>query len=253
METPFFQRQPVLPLEIQRFLRRRVEAALHEPGQRSALVWPTVLGAPALRQQQPEGLPEPLLFAHAAKMLAALGVADPEGAWRENLELHPDTAEEGEMGWKPHPSWGAWGPLISLRCGWQLMALTPLPLDARYGLACGISLFNHGLYHECHDALEPLWVEAQGPLKAGLQGLILLAAGYHHLQLHNAKGMAAVWEDALARLSPSGGRLETPWGAVDFLEAARLTGERLAALKQDEEDFAALWRMDRPLWTLEGA
>ena len=54
-----------------------------------------------------------------------------------------------------------------------------------------MSLFNHGLYHECHDALEPLWAAAEGDLKDQLQGLILLAGGYHHLQLHNRAGMVA--------------------------------------------------------------
>ncbi|HJU84023.1 MAG TPA: DUF309 domain-containing protein [Holophagaceae bacterium] len=255
LESPFWQRQPVLPLEIQRFLRHRIEAALGDPARRELLVWPAVLGAPGLREQHPEGLPESLLLAHAAKMLAAVGESDPEAAWGRNLAELPDTAERGAAGWRPHASWGAWGPLVSLRSAWQLMALTPLPLGERYGLACGISLFNHGLYHECHDALEPLWMEAAAPLKAGLQGLILMAAGLHHLQLHNTKGMAAVWEEALARLAPFSGRLETPWGAVDFASAERLTAERIAWLDAhpDPLDLRPLWTLPRPMWTLEDA
>ena len=250
LETPFWQRQPILPLPIQRFLRKRIEAALHDPAQRFHLAWPTVLGAPRLRELHPEGLPEAELFAHAAKMLAAVGVADPAEAWRRTMEAFPVMAEEGATGWKPHAEWGAFGPLVSLRSGWQLAALTPLPLDGRYGLACGVSLFNHGLYHECHDALEPLWIEAQGPLKGAIQGLILMTAGYHHLQLQNGKGMKAVWEETLARLEPFGGRVATAWGTVDFAESARVTEARLDFLGP-EPDWAALWHMDRPLWTLE--
>jgi hypothetical protein len=250
LETPFFQRQPVLPLPIQRFLRARAEAALHDASQRFHLAWPTVLGAPRLRESHPEGVPELELFAHASKMLAAVGVSDPAAAWEETLAAFPGTAERGKTGWRPHPEWGAFGPLLSLRSGWQMAALTPLPLDDRYGLACGVSLFNHGLYHECHDALEPLWMAAGGPLKAALQGLILMTAGYHHLQLQNANGMKAVWEEALARLEPFRGRVETVWGAVDFLEAARITEMRLTLLDGDP-DWPALWRPDRPLWTLE--
>jgi len=250
LETPFWQRQPVLPLPIQRFLRKRIEAALEDPLDRFHLVWPTVLGAPKVREQHPEGVPESELFAHAARMLAPLGVTDPAEAWARTLAALPDTAEPGSTGWRPHSDWGAFGPLISLRCGWRLMALTPLPLDERYGLSCGVSLFNHGLYHECHDALEPLWIEASEPLKNGLQGLILLTAGYHHLQMQNAKGMKAVWSDALGRLAPLDGRLTTPWGPVDFAEAARVTVERLA-LMEGKHEWADLWRMPRPLWTLE--
>lgn len=254
IETPFWQRQPQLPLEIQRFLRRRVEAGLHDPARRGDLAWPTVLGAPALRAQHPEGVPEHLLLAHAARMLLAVGQDDPAKAWALALERHLDTAEAGETGWKPHASWGQWGPLVSLRSGWQLAALTPLPLDERYGLACGVSLFNHGLYHECHDALEPLWMEAAGALKQGLQGLILLTAGYHHLQLHNAAGMSAVWEEAFGRLDPLGSRLDTPWGRVDLDAALSVTRERLALVHDGDMEsapFDRLWALPRPLWNLD--
>ena len=252
IETPFFQRQPVLPLPIQRFLRSRMDAALHDPAQRFHLAWPTVLAAPRLRELHPGGVPEPELFAHAAKMLASVGCLDPAEAWARTLMAFPDTAEQGAEGWLPHADWGAFGPLVSLRSGWQLMALTPLPLDERYGLSSGVSLFNHGLYHECHVALEPLWIEVQDPLKAALQGLILMTAGYHHLQLQNANGMQAVWEDALARLEPFEGRVETPWGRVDFAEATHLTAERFSLLG-GEAHWPALWRGDRPMWTLENA
>ncbi len=250
IETPFWQRQPVLPLEVQRFLRSRLEAALEDPGQRAHLAWPTILGAPRLRELHPEGLPEPELFNHAARMLRALGEEDPASAWAKHLPTHPDVAEPGATGWRPAAAWGAYGPLVSLRCGWQLAALTPLPTGDRYLLAAGVSLFNHALYHECHDALEPLWVASEGPLKAGLQGLILLAAGYHHLQLHNLQGMKAVWEEALARM-PESGQVGTPWGPVDARPSLEVTRARLTLLEDGEVDPAALWTLDRPFWTLE--
>lgn len=250
--TPFWQRQPLLPKGIQDFLRARLDAALADPEARQTLVWPTVLGAPRLRAAHPEGLPESALLDHAARMLGALGHHDPAAAWRRHVADWPDTAERGPEGWRPHPGWGAFGPLVSLRSGWQLAALTPLPLGERYPLASGVSLFNHGLYHECHDALEPLWERASGDLKAAFQGLILLAAGYHHLQLHNRAGLAAVWEEALARLRDSGGVLPTAWGEVRFQAALDLTAQRLDHGKRmtDDGDFAALWALDRPTWEL---
>ncbi|HEX9009060.1 MAG TPA: DUF309 domain-containing protein [Holophagaceae bacterium] len=250
--TPFWQRQPILPLEVQGVLRTRVEAALADPGAREALVWPTILGAPRLRQAHPDGLPEDELLAHAARLLAPLGILDPAAAWQAHREAWGDTTEAGPSGWRPSSRWGAWGPLVSLRCGWQLAALTPLPLDERYPLACGVSLFNHGLFHECHDALEPLWTGASGGLKDGLQGLILMAAGHHHLQLHNLPGMRAVWEDALARLGPSGGLVTTPWGEVRAEAALGLTARRLelAGALAEGGDLADLWALDRPTWEL---
>ena len=266
--TPFWQRQPRLPLEVHRFLQDRLEAALQAPEARQILVWPTVLGAPRLRERHPEGLPEALLLDHAARMLGALGQPDPAAAWKQHLTAWPDTAEGDSTGWRPDKSWGAFGPLVSLRCGWQLAALTPLPLDARYGLACAVSLFNHGLFHECHDALEPLWTQASAELKAQLQGLILLAAGYHHLQQHNPQGMLAVWEEALAKLGADGGTFPTPWGEVRAQAALDLTAQRLDQGKRrisDADDAAEneadneadndaiwgpLWALDRPTWEL---
>ena len=250
--TPFWQRQPLLPLEIQGVLRTRMEAALDDSGAREALVWPTILGAPRLRQAHPDGLPEEDLLAHAARLLAPLGIADPGAAWRAHREAWADTAEAGPRGWRPAAAWGAWGPLVSLRCGWQLAALTPLPLDDRYPLASGVSLFNHGLFHECHDALEPLWTGASGDLKTGLQGLILMAAGYHHLQLHNLQGLRAVWEEALARLESCGGLVATPWGEVRAEAALDLTARRLegARSRSGDGNLDELWSLDRPTWEL---
>ncbi len=250
IDTPFWQRQPGLPLEVQRFLRARLEAALEDPAHREGLAWPTVLGAPRLRELHPEGLPETELFNHTARMLRAVGVNEPAVAWSGHLAAHPDTAEAGATGWRPAASWGSFGPLVSLRCGWQLAALTPLPEGERYLFAASVSLFNHALFHECHDALEPLWMEAAGTLKAGLQGLILLTAGYHHLQLHNAAGMRAVWEEALARL-PEDGRLATPWGPLDATLAIEVTRTRLALVQDEATPWESLWSLDRPFLTLE--
>lgn len=250
--TPFWQRQPQLSLEVQRFLQARLEAALGDPEARQVLVWPTILGAPALRKAHPEGVPEAALLGHAARMLSALGHHDPAAAWAAHRAAWPDAAEAGATGWRPAAAWGAWGPLVSLRCGWQLAALTPLPLGSRYPLACGVSLFNHGLYHECHDALEPLWDAAEGDLKGQLQGLILLAGGYHHLQLHNRRGLVALWEEALGRLESCGGRVATPWGEVRAEAALDLTARRLDHGKRmtEEADFGPLWTLDRPTWEL---
>ncbi|WP_306589770.1 DUF309 domain-containing protein [Geothrix sp. 21YS21S-4] len=250
--TPFWQRQPRLPLDIQRFLQARTEAALGDPDARQVLVWPTILGAPALRRAHPDGVPEGELLAHAARMLGSLGHHDPAAAWGAHREAWPTTAEAGPTGWRPAPAWGAWGPLVSLRCGWELAALTPLPLGERYPLACGVSLFNHGLFHECHDALEPLWTDARGELKDGLQGLILLAGGYHHLQQHNLSGMVGLWEEALGRLEPCGGRVSTPWGEVRAEAALDLTARRLdhGRRMDGDADFGPLWALDRPTWEL---
>jgi hypothetical protein len=247
----FWQRQPKLPLPVLKFLGARVDAALASPADRALLVWPMVLGAPKVRAAFPEGMPEESLLAQAAPMLAAAGVHDPGKAWEEALARFPDTADQGAGGWVPQRAWDPLGALVSLRLGVVLIALLGQPVDERYGLASFTALFNSALFHESHDALEPLWLEADGPLKAGLQGLILLAGGFHHHQLHNARGMISLWQDALEALSGLDGLLRTPWGAVGFEPGLASAAMRLEWLADYDgvRELAPLWAFPRP--TLE--
>jgi hypothetical protein len=247
----FWQRQPKLPLPVLKFMGARLEAALRTPADRALLVWPMVLGAPKMREAHPDGVPEPELLAGADSMLGALGVRDPRAAWEDALRRLPNTADHGSKGWVPHRIWDPMASLVSLRLGVALLALLGQPEDQRYGLACGVTLFNCALFHECHDALEPLWLEAEMPLKTGLQGLILLAGGFHHLQLQNAGGMISLWEDALPALDRFDGALATPWGIVGFEAGTAAAAERMAWLEHFDGDMALdpLWAMSRP--TLE--
>jgi len=228
----------------------RLEAALENPKDRALLVWPTVLGAPKLRQEFPGGLPEQVIISHAAKMLHDLGNDDPEASWREGIARFPDTVEQGHTGFRPHPDWGSLGPLVSLRSGMALSALTELSADESYRLKAGPVLFNSALYHETHDALEGIWKDAEGSLRNGLQGLILMAAGYHHLQLHNLNGMKAVWEECLHRLGDFKGLLDTPWGTVDHRDALEFTKERMACIDFGAEAFKLLWAIPVPRWEI---
>ena len=247
----FWQRQPKLPLPVMKFMGARLEAALRTPRDRSLLVWPMVLGGPRLREAHPDGVPERELLASAGSMLEALGVGDPRAAWDHAMALLPNTADRGPGGWVPHRIWDPMASLVSLRLGVALLAMLGQPEDGRYGMACGVGLFNSALFHECHDALEPLWLKSEGELKIGLQGLILLAGGFHHHQLHNAGGMISLWNDALPALERFDGVLDTPWGTVRCAAGAAAAAERMAWLDHYDGDMALdpLWAMARP--TLE--
>lgn len=249
----FWAPQQRLPIPLQRFLRVRLESALEDPQHRSWLVWPTVLGAPKLREQFPQGLPEPELFAHAWRMLAALGEEDPQTAWEEVLRALPDTADKGLEGWVPQRIWEPLSSRISLRSGVILLALTGQPLGARYRLGAAITLFNSCLFHECHDALEGLWTGATGSLKKGLQGMILLTAGFHHQQHGDVGGMMSLWRDGLRALEPFEGLLPTPWGRVDVSESLEAVEQRLEWLRNldVEADLGGLWDLSRPEWKLK--
>jgi len=249
----FWARQQRLPLPLQRFVRVRLETALNDPEERPLLVWPTILGAPRVREAHPEGIPEEVLLTQAGRMLAALGVTDPREAWRKALGGFPDTADKGATGWLPQRIWDPLSAQLSLRCGVILLALTGQPEDERYRLASGVTLFNSALFHESHDALESHWIQASGDLKKGLQGLILTAAGFYHQQNHDALGMISLWKDALAALEPFEGELLTPWGTVDFSESLEAMEQRIAWLRALDTDAEpdGLWDLPRPEWKLK--
>jgi uncharacterized protein len=66
----------------------------------------------------------------------------------------------------------------------------------------GVKLFNEGRYWECHEALEPLWLEAKGLDKDFLKGVILLAAALHKARaMESARGGRRNYAKALARLA----------------------------------------------------
>jgi hypothetical protein len=49
-------------------------------------------------------------------------------------------------------------------------------------------LFREGLYFEVHEVLEAVWLNEQGPVRDFLQGVIQVAAGFHHLENRNLSG-----------------------------------------------------------------
>ena len=59
-------------------------------------------------------------------------------------------------------------------------------------------LFNAERYWECHEVLENLWRQKQGPEKSLLQGIILVCAAY----VHHQKGEDAVGLGVLKRAIP---------------------------------------------------
>ena len=66
----------------------------------------------------------------------------------------------------------------------------------------GARLFNAGAFFESHEAWESLWHEVEGQERLLLQGLIQLAAAYHHLTHRNAAGARYLYTKGRARLVP---------------------------------------------------
>jgi predicted metal-dependent hydrolase len=72
---------------------------------------------------------------------------------------------------------------------------------SRSPLVAGIELFNAHRFWHAHEAWEQFWLPATGDEKQFLQGLIQLAAAYHHVQRGTLRGAVRLFDAALRRLS----------------------------------------------------
>jgi predicted metal-dependent hydrolase len=65
----------------------------------------------------------------------------------------------------------------------------------------GIRLFNTKKFFEAHEALEALWLKAEGEEKVFLQGLIQVAAAFHHQARGNLAGARSLLEEGWKKLA----------------------------------------------------
>ena len=66
----------------------------------------------------------------------------------------------------------------------------------------GIDEFNHGLFFECHETLEEIWLEEHGEERTFYQGIIQIAAGYFKLEQGVPAGAIKLWHTGLEKLEP---------------------------------------------------
>jgi len=64
----------------------------------------------------------------------------------------------------------------------------------------GLRSFRSGFFFEAHEHWESVWIAAEEPEKTFLQGLIQVAALFHHLRRGNRVGAASLLRSALRRL-----------------------------------------------------
>ena len=66
----------------------------------------------------------------------------------------------------------------------------------------GVERFNALEFWEAHEEWEKLWLEAEGDLVEFYQGLIQLAAAYHHMKRGTYSGAVRLFDASLRRLEP---------------------------------------------------
>lgn len=69
-------------------------------------------------------------------------------------------------------------------------------------LTDGIRQFNAWRFYDCHETLEDLWREEETELADFYQGIIKVAAGFHHLLRGNHKGAVTLLAGGIALLEP---------------------------------------------------
>ena len=122
-------------------------------------------------------------------------------------------------------------------------------------LAKGIQEFNSWRFYDCHETLEDVWLEAGG--KTGdaspanlYQGLIKVAAGFHHLLRDNHKGAVLLLSGSLRLLAPYQPRT-LGVDVAALIEGVRACLEEVKAL--DPERLREFDRQTIPTIRLEDA
>ena len=65
----------------------------------------------------------------------------------------------------------------------------------------GVSLFNSRQFFEAHETWEEIWLQSAEPEKAFLQGIIQIAAAFHHYLRGNSPGCRSLLNAGLLRLT----------------------------------------------------
>lgn len=64
----------------------------------------------------------------------------------------------------------------------------------------GIELFNRGEFFTCHEVLEEIWLEESEGEKPFYQGVIQVAAAFHHFQRGNRAGLDSLLRSGAEKL-----------------------------------------------------
>jgi hypothetical protein len=123
--------------------------------------------------------------------------------------------------------------------------------DYRVHFLLGVEHFNAGRFWHAHESWETLWLAATSDTGRFLQGLIQIAAAYHHLQRGTLRGAVRLIDAGLLKLEP----FRAGYSGVDrsVVESASRTHRKWAAdllarggeARLDVEDYPKLVVLDR--------
>ena len=100
--------------------------------------------------------------------------------------------------------------------------------DYREHFLAGVAHFNAHEFWEAHEAWETIWLVAESDVEQFLQGMIQLAAAYHHVKRGTHRGAVRLFDAALRRLAA----FPQQWSGID-------RGAAEAAARRHRESVAA--------------
>lgn len=99
----------------------------------------------------------------------------------------------------------------------------------------GLESFNSGRFYDAHEHWEEVWLETPHPDKMFLQGLIQVAAAFHHHSRANLQGTRNLLLAGLLKLD----RFPEVHGGLEIEELREAVREWLAALKAGDRPTRA--------------
>jgi predicted metal-dependent hydrolase len=103
----------------------------------------------------------------------------------------------------------------------------------------GIDEFNQGLFFECHETLEEIWLEEHGEERRFYQGIIQIAAGYFKWEQGVPAGAVKLWHSGLEKLEPYG-PVYLGINVESFVQAVKENLTELEAVRQKGEACSTL-------------
>jgi predicted metal-dependent hydrolase len=94
----------------------------------------------------------------------------------------------------------------------------------------GLEAFNSGRFYDAHEHWEEVWLKTPNPEKMFLQGLIQVAAAYHHYSRANLQGTRNLLLAGLLKLD----RFPEVHGGLEIERLRQAVREWLAALDAGE-------------------
>ncbi len=79
-----------------------------------------------------------------------------------------------------------------------MRTLTPDEVDEKFRQ--GLAQFNRGRFFDAHETWEEIWLPAREPEKTFLQGIIQVAAAFHHYTRGNREGTRSLLAAGLKKL-----------------------------------------------------